>query len=91
MAHWIRRLYNNKKNPSKALVIADNLVGTWNSFRVKMVGEKVSVWLNGKLVVDNTTLENYWDRSRSIFPVEQIELQCHGDPVEFRNIFIKEL
>ena len=84
-------LYNNKKNPSKALEIADNLVGTWNNFRVKMVGEKVSVWLNGKLVVDNTTLENYWDRKMAIFPVEQIELQCHGDPVEFRNIFIKEL
>ena len=84
-------LYNNKKNPDKALTIADNLVGSWNTFRVKMVGEKVWVWLNGQLVVDNTTLENYWDRSRPIFPVEQIELQCHGDPVEFRNIFIKEL
>ena len=84
-------LYNNKKNPDKALKIADNLVGTWNTFRVKMAGEKVWVWLNGELVVDNVTLENYWDRSQPIFPVEQIELQCHGDPVEFRNIFIKEL
>ena len=84
-------LYNNKKNPDKALKIADHLVGTWNTFRVKMVGEKVWVWLNGELVVDNTTLENYWDRSQPIFPVEQIELQCHGDPVEFRNIFIREL
>ncbi len=84
-------LYNNKKNPSKALKIADNLIGTWNTFRIKMVGEKVWVWLNGELVVDNTTLENYWDRSIPIFPVEQIELQCHGDPVEFRNIFIREL
>jgi hypothetical protein len=84
-------LYNNKKNPDKALVIADNQVGSWNTFRIKMVGEKVTVWLNDKLVVDNTTLENYWDRTKPIFPVEQIELQCHGDPVEFRNIFIKEL
>ena len=84
-------LYNNKKNPDKALCIADNQVGSWNTFRIRMVGEKVSVWLNGKLVVDNTVLENYWDRTKPIFPSEQIELQCHGDPVEFRNIFIKEL
>ena len=84
-------LYNNKKNPSKALKIADRQVGDWNRFHVIMKGEKVTVWLNGELVVDNVTLENYWDRSQPIFPVEQIELQCHGDPTEWRNIFIKEL
>ena len=84
-------LYNNQKNPSKALLIADRQVGDWNRFHVKMVGEKVTVWLNGQLVVDNVTLENFWDRSKPIFPSEQIELQCHGDPTEWRNIFIKEL
>ena len=84
-------LNNNKKNPSKALCIADNLIGSWNTFYIKMVGEKVTVKLNGKTVVDNTTLENYWDRKLPIFPVEQIELQCHGDPLEFKNIFIREL
>ena len=84
-------LYNNKKNPSRALSIADRQVGDWNRFYIKMVGEKVTVRLNGKTVVDNTTLENYWDRSQPIFPCEQIELQCHGDPIEFKNIFIREL
>ena len=84
-------LYNNKKNPSNALLIADNLVGSWNHFRIKMIGEKVSVWLNEKLVVDNVTLENYWDRSKPVPAVEQIELQCHGDPLEFKNIYIREL
>ena len=88
-------LYNNQTkktgNISKALKIADRQVGDWNRFHIKMVGEKVTVWLNGELVVDNVTLENYWDRSSPIFPVEQIELQCHGDPTEWRNIFIKEL
>jgi hypothetical protein len=83
-------LYNNKKNPSNALSIADRLVGDWNRFHVVMRGEKVTVWLNGVLVVDNVTLENYWNRSRPIFPSGQIELQCHGDPVEWRNIFIRD-
>ena len=88
-------LYNNKTaktgNVSKALKIADKQVGDWNRFHVIMKGEKVSVWLNGELVVDNVTLENYWNRSKPIYPVEQIELQCHGDPTEWRNIFIREL
>ena len=84
-------LFNNRKNPSKALVIADNLVGDWNRFHVIMRGDRVTVWLNGQLVVDDVTLENYWDRSKPIFPIEQIELQCHGDPTEWRNVFIKAL
>jgi hypothetical protein len=88
-------LYNNNTtktgNPRHALKIADKQVGDWNRFYVKMVGEKVTVYLNGELVVDNVTLENYWDRSKPIFPCEQIELQCHGDPTEWRNIYIKEL
>ena len=84
-------LYNNKKNPSQALKIADRQVGDWNRFHVVMKGEKVTVWLNGELVVDNVTLENYWNRDRPIFPKEQLELQCHGDPIEWRNIFIREL
>jgi len=84
-------LYNNKKNPSKALAIADRLVNDWNTFYIKMVGDRVTVKLNGVLVVDNTVLENYWDRNQPIFPKEQIELQCHGDPIEFTNIYIREL
>jgi len=84
-------LYNNKSNPSKALVIADNQIGEWNTFYIRMIGEKVDVYLNDKRVVDNVTLENYWDKKMPIFPKEQIELQCHGDPIEFKNIFIREL
>ena len=84
-------LYNNQKNPSSALAVADRPVGDWNRFHVIMRGEKVTVWLNGVLVVDNVTLENYWDRTKAIFPKEQIELQCHGDPTEWRNVFIKDL
>ena len=61
-------MYNNQKNPSKPLKVADNPVGDWNTFRILMIGEKVSVWLNGQLVVDNVTLENYWDRNIPIFP-----------------------
>ena len=84
-------LYNNQKNPKDPLVCADNPIGEWNTFRIKMVGDKVTVHLNGKLVVDNVTLENYWDRAQPIFPTEQIELQNHGNTLWFRNLFIREI
>jgi hypothetical protein len=84
-------LYNNQKNPSKPSKCADKPVGEWNTFRIKMVGEKVWVWLNGELVVDNVTLENYWERDKPIYPTGQIELQNHGNTLWFKNVYIREI
>ncbi|HUS87724.1 MAG TPA: family 16 glycoside hydrolase [Bacteroidales bacterium] len=84
-------LYNNQRNESRPLVVADNPVGDWNTFRIIMAGEQVSVWLNGTLVVDDVVMENYWDRSIPIFPEESIELQAHGNELAFRDIYIREI
>ncbi len=84
-------LYNNQKNESKPSQVADNKLGEWNSFYIKMVGDKVTVKLNGVTVVDNVVLENYWDRKLPIFPVEQLELQAHGSRTYFRDIYVKDL
>ena len=84
-------LYNNQKGPSKPLQCADKPVGEWNTFRITMVGDRVTVHLNGVLVVDNVALENYWEREKPIYPTGQIELQSHGSNLYFRNIFIREL
>ena len=84
-------LYNNQVNESKPTKVADNKLGEWNSFYIKMVGDRVTVVLNGEKVVDDVILENYWDRKLPIFPVEQIELQAHGSKVYYRNIYVKEL
>jgi len=83
-------LYNNEKGPADPLVKADNPIGEWNRFRIIMVGEKVTVYLNGKLVVDNVVLENYWDRSKPIYDSGQIELQNRGNPLSFLNVFVRE-
>ena len=83
--------YNNQKNPSKALVVADKPVGEWNTFRIVMKGDKATIHLNGKLVVDNTPLENYWNRGAPLPAKGPIELQHHGDRLWFKNIYIKEL
>jgi len=84
-------LYNNAKNRSTPLKVADNPIGDWNHFYIKMIGEKVTVYLNGILVVDNVTLENYWDRKLPIFPREAIELQAHGTDLAFRDIYVREI
>lgn len=84
-------LYNNQKNRSTPLEVADNKLGEWNTFYIRMVGDKVTVKLNGKLVVDNVVMENYWDRKQPIFPREQIEMQAHGSRTWFRDIYIREI
>jgi hypothetical protein len=84
-------LYNNQKNPSKPAKVADNPVGEWNTFRILMIGEKVSVWLNGELVVNDVVMENYWDRSIPVFPKGAIELQAHGNELAFRDIYVREI
>ncbi|MCK4759154.1 MAG: DUF1080 domain-containing protein, partial [Candidatus Aminicenantes bacterium] len=84
-------LYNNKIGPSKPLKLADNPIGEWNTFWIKMVGERVTVYLNGVLVVDNVVMENYWERDKPIYPTGQIELQAHSTTLYFRNISIREV
>lgn len=84
-------LYNNNQNPSKPIKVADNKLGEWNSFYIKMIGERVTVYLNGELIVDNVILENYWNRKSPIFPIEQIELQAHGSKVAYRDIYLREI
>jgi HEAT repeat protein len=84
-------LYNNQVHESKPLVVADNPLGEWNAFYIKMIDDKVTVYLNGVLVTDNVILENYWDRNLPLFAKEQIELQAHGSRIGYRDIYIREL
>jgi hypothetical protein len=56
-----------------------------------MVGEKVHIFLNGELVVNGVTLENYWQREIPIYPTGQLELQHHGNELQFRNVFVREI
>ena len=74
---------------------ADNPVGQWNHFEITAKGERISVELNGKKVIDNVRLPG-------IAPRGAIALQHHGGKkdgkwnsppalMQFRNIYIKEL
>lgn len=83
---------DNVGNPGKfPLVKADNPVGTWNTFRIKMIGTRTWVWLNGKQTVNGAVYDDYFDRSLTILPKGPIELQTHGSEIRFRNIYVREI
>ena len=84
-------IWNNPDELFAATVCADNPIGDWNTCRMRIVGDRVSVWLNGVKVVDDIVYQNCRDPKKGIPACDRFELQCHGDPVEFRNIFVKEL
>jgi len=86
-------LWNNSPGaPGKdPLVKADKPFGEWNSFRIVMVGSRVSVWLNGQPVVKNAVMENYYDRKLPIPAKGPIQLQTHGGEIRWRNAFIREI
>jgi hypothetical protein len=62
----------------------DNKPGEWNRFEITLIGDTLTVVLNGKTVIDRAGLPGLPGRG-------PIALQHHGDPVEFANIYIKEL
>ncbi len=74
---------------------ADRNVGEWNTFHITVRGDRLTVVLNGKTVIENAELPGLPPRGR-------IALQHHGASkdgawtsppslVQFRNIYIKEL
>ena len=83
---------NNPDNPGKwPLVKADNPVGEWNTFSIRMVGSRVWVWLNDKATVEGQVLDNFFDRAQPVVARGPIELQTHGSEIRFRNIYVREI
>ncbi len=86
-------LWNNRKGMlgKDPLVRADKPFGEWNQLHIIMVGERVSVKLNGKLVVDHARMDNYFNRKLPLPRTGPIQLQTHGGEISWRNVFIREI
>lgn len=83
--------WNGAQNARMPLVLADKPFGEWNIVRILQVGERVSVWLNGALVVDWAVMENFWNRKIPLRARGPIQLQTHGGEIRFRNVTVHEL
>ena len=65
-------------------VHADRPLGEWNRMMITLKGERLTVSLNGRVVIDNAELPG--------IPAEgPIGLQHHGSAIDFANLWIKEL
>ena len=87
-------LWNNKgpgKEGKDPLVKADRPIGEWNTFHIRMIGDRATVTLNGQLVVNNSLLENNWEPGQPIPRADQIELQNHGNQLAFKNLYVRPL
>jgi hypothetical protein len=86
-------LWNNPKGGKGKIPLkkADKPIGEWNTFRIVMVKDLVTIHLNGELIVDQAPLANYWEKGQLLPATGPIELQHHGNPLYFKNIYIKEL
>ena len=88
-------LWNNKLGaPGKdPLVLADKPFGQWNRFHIYMVGERVTVYLNDKLVVDHARFQNHFEKkTQGNLPRRgPIQLQTHGGEIQWRNVFLREI
>ena len=88
-------LWNNPKGSAgkDPMVLADKPFGQWNKFRIRQVGSRTSIWLNGKLVVDHANMANYWAKKSTLPLIAEgpIQLQTHGGEIRWRNIFVREI
>ncbi len=86
-------LWNNPADsPGKwPLERADRPTGSWNTTRIRMQGEHVTVILNDRVVVDDARLANFFAAGTPLPEKGPIQIQTHGAPMRVRNVAIREL
>jgi len=85
-------VFDHKYTVSPA-VVADKPLGEWNAFRIKLVDGKVTVTLNGKVVMQDVPVEKGFEPPM-LGPVEgplRLQKSPHNVMTTFRNVFIREL
>jgi Domain of Unknown Function (DUF1080) len=72
-------------------VLANQPVSEWNRFRILLIGERVTAYVNGKLLADHTRLVNVWKSTLPLVKEGRIQLKSQGGEVRWRNAFIRDV
>ena len=70
---------------------ADKAIGEWNATKITMQGDRVTVTLNGQVVVEDCPLANFFEKGKPLPEKGPIQIQTHGGRMHVRNVFIREL
>lgn len=85
-------VFNHKYTVSPS-VVADKPLGEWNSYLLKLLDGKITVTLNGKVVMQDVPVERGFDPPL-LGPVTgplRLQNSPHKVVTTFRNVFIREL
>ena len=78
-------------------VAADNEIGEWNTFVITMIGDRLSVILNGEVVLDHAQLPGVAEEGplalqfHGSYNAETEEYGPASSLVQFRNLYVKPL
>lgn len=75
----------------KRVPVADRPVGEWNTFRIVMIGERITVYLNEVPVVVDAAYEDTTGPDNRVPSTGPVGLHARTGSVLFRNIFLKEI
>jgi hypothetical protein len=67
------------------------MAGQWNSVRIVQVGERTTVHVNGKLVMDHQRMANTWDRKLPLLKQGPIQLGADGPGVHWCNLYVRAI
>lgn len=86
-------LFNNtpKTLGRDPLMVVDKPFGEWNTMRIRQVGARTWVTLNGRVVVEGAVMENFWDKTQPLPAKGPIMLQTHGGEIRWRHIYLRDI
>ncbi|NNM26144.1 MAG: DUF1080 domain-containing protein [Phycisphaerales bacterium] len=82
-------LTENVRGLALPRALADLPPGQWNTFRIRMIGERVTVWLNHVLVTDDVVMEQKRDATRPVPARGPIALESQTGSIRFRRVAVR--
>lgn len=75
----------------EGMALADPAKRGWNRVRVRQIGSRTWVWLNGRLVVEDAVYDDHWNPGKPLPPKGRVCLWAHGGESRWRHIFIRRV